>query len=272
MASTWPRSLVLAGAGKMGGALLHGWLTGGLSAAGAAIVDPYLDEDVAATWRHSGVSLSPPVTPPEVLVLAIKPQGFVANAAPLRSLAGPDTLVVSILAGTTLRALRTALPDAAAIVRAMPNLPASIGRGATGATAEPVLSSGQKAVAQTLLAAVGLVEWVGEELMDAVTALSGSGPAYVFYLTECLAEAGQAAGLPADVAARLARATVEGAAALMRAEPGRAPADLRASVTSPGGTTAAALSQLSAPDGLAALMSRAVRAARRRAQELGGPN
>ena len=203
-------------------------------------------------------------------MLAVKPQTFAAAPQAFALLARPETLVVSILAGKTIAGLRAGLPHAGGIVRAMPNLPASIGRGATGAAAEPGLSPERRALADTLLGAAGLVEWLDESLLDAVTAVSGSGPAYVFHLTECLAEAGVAAGLPPEVAARLARATVEGAAALMAAEAGRTPADLREAVTSPGGTTAAALEVLRGADGLAPLMGKAVAAARRRAGEMAG--
>ena len=186
------------------------------------------------------------------------------------ALAGPGTLVVSILAGQTLGNLRAGLPRAGGLVRAMPNLPASIGRGATALAGEPDLSPGRRATAQTLLAAVGLVEWLDESLIDAVTALSGSGPAYVFLLAECLAEAGVAAGLPTDVAQRLARATVEGAGELMARQPDLTPTELRKAVTSPGGTTAAALAVLCAEGGLRPLLTRAVSDAKRRAGELAG--
>lgn len=265
MAARWPSSLVLAGAGKMGGAMLRGWLAGGLSPEAVRILDPHLSEAARAGWRAHGITDGPPQIPPEVLVLAVKPQGLAEAAPGLAAFTGKETLVVSILAGKTLASLRAALPDAGAIVRAMPNLPAAIGRGATGAAGEARVSSAQRATATTLLEAVGVVEWLDESLIDAVTAVSGSGPAYVFHLTERLAEAGVAAGLPSDVATRLARATVEGAAALMAAEPDRAPAALREAVTSPGGTTAAALEVLA---DLGPLMRQAVLAAKRRAGEL----
>lgn len=268
MSESWPHSIVLAGAGKMGGALLRGWLGQGLAPAAVHIVDPHLDPAATMDFASLGVGLDAPDAPPEILVLAVKPQTFAAASQTFALLAGPETMVVSILAGKTLAGLRAALPTAGAIVRAMPNLPASIGRGATGVAAEPGLSPGRRATADLLLGAAGLVEWLDEDLIDAVTAVSGSGPAYVFLLAECLAEAGAAAGLPADVAARLARATVEGAAALMSAEPGRTPAVLREAVTSPGGTTAAALEVLRGRDGLGPLMGKAIAAAKRRSGEL----
>lgn len=270
MNQTWPRSLTLAGAGKMGTALLRGWVAKGLAPATIFVVDPHLEPEAAADLSKLGVSLTAPPRPSGALVLAVKPQVFAADAAAFAPLAGPDTLVVSILAGKTLADLRAALPHAGAIVRAMPNLAASIGRGATGLAAEPRLSERQRAIAQTLLEAVGVVEWLDESLLDAVTAVSGSGPAYVFYLAECLAAAGVEAGLPADVAARLARATVEGAGALLTAEPTLSPQALREAVTSKGGTTAAALEVLMGDGGLQAPVTRAVAAAKRRAGELAG--
>jgi pyrroline-5-carboxylate reductase len=186
----------------------------------------------------------------------------------LAAFIGRDTLVVSILAGKTVAGIATAMPGSRAVVRAMPNLPASIGRGATGAYASPGTSARQRAMAAALLAANGLVEWVAsEDLIDAVTAVSGSGPAYVFHLVECLAQAGVAAGLEAEVAQRLAQATIEGAGELLRTS-ALDPATLRRNVTSPGGTTAAALDVLMAEDGLGPLMRRAVEAAKRRAAEL----
>ena len=270
MAARWPRSLVLAGAGRMGGALLRGWLDGGLPPAAVVVVDPHLSDEMRAFCAERGIALAPPPAAPEALVLAVKPQTFAQDVGAFAGLAGPDTLVVSILAGKTLANLRAGLPDAGAIVRAMPNLPASVGRGATGLAAEPGLSPERHALSQRLIEASGLAEWLDESLIDAVTAVSGSGPAYVFLVAECLAEAGVAAGLPADVAQRLARATVEGAGELMARQPELSPRQLREAVTSPGGTTQAALEVLRAEDGLAPLLAKAVDAAKRRAGELAG--
>ncbi|WP_158807427.1 pyrroline-5-carboxylate reductase [Beijerinckia sp. L45] len=268
--SQWPRSLVLMGAGKMGGALLRGWLDRGFAPSRVHVVDPHLDEATAALCDANGISRAPPETPPAVLVLAVKPQTFSSDPGAFSALVGPDTLVVSILAGQTLANLRAGLTAAGAIVRAMPNLPASVGQGITALAGEGTLSDADRAIAGTLLSAVGQIEWLEESLIDAVTAVSGSGPAYVFLLAEYLAEAGTAAGLPPDVAARLARVTVEGSGALMASQPDRSPAALREAVTSPGGTTAAALDVLRAPDGLKALMAKAIAAAKRRAAELAG--
>jgi pyrroline-5-carboxylate reductase len=272
--AAFPRSLVLAGAGKMGGSMLAGWLAQGLDPASVTVIEPRPSDELQALVRRTGIALNPDaasIAAPEILVLGIKPQTL-ADAAPgLRPLVGAGTLVVSILAGSTVATLSAAL-GASAIVRAMPNLPASIGQGATGAYASPATNSAQRAGADTLLQANGIVEWVGsEDLIDAVTGLSGSGPAYVFHLVECLAQAGIAAGLEADMAARLARATVVGAGGLL-ADSALPPASLRENVTSPGGTTAAALAVLMRPGeaGLSALMGQAVAAAKRRAGELAG--
>jgi pyrroline-5-carboxylate reductase len=244
-----PASLALVGAGKM--------------------AQP--SDSIRDLSARRGIALNPArARPVEALVLAIKPQSLDEAAPALGSWIGPSTLLVSILAGKTIADLRQRLPQARAVVRAMPNLPASVGHGATGAAASPETSEAQRAVAHALLSSVGIVEWLDcEALIDAVTALSGSGPAYVFHLVECLAQAGVAAGLPADLSMRLARATVSGAGELLRRSDA-APAALRESVTSRGGTTAAALEVLMGEDRLARLMQEAVAAAKRRAGELSG--
>lgn len=266
-----PASLTLVGAGKMGGAMLAGWLAGGLDPARTTVLDPQASPEMQALCAARGLALNPAAPPvADALVLAMKPQGLEGAASALAPLIGPGTLVVSILAGKTIANLRDRLPGARAIVRAMPNLPASIGRGATGAVASPEVDDRQRAQAHALLASVGLVEWLDDEgLIDALTAVSGSGPAYVFLLAEVMAEAGVAAGLPADMATRIARETVSGAAALLAANP-RDAALLRRDVTSPGGTTAEALAVLMRDGGLPDLMREAVDAARRRAGALAG--
>lgn len=272
--SDLPESLILIGAGKMGGALLDGWLRLGVPARGITVMDPMAGTGLEAAASLHGFRLNPPagtIGSPEILVLAIKPQSLDAAAPSMASMVGAGTLIVSIMAGKTIADIAARLPAAGAIVRAMPNTPAAVGRGITGVVAGPGVTAIQRRQAQALLAAVGGVEWVGDESqIDAVTAVSGSGPAYVFYLVECLAEAGVAAGLPPDVALRLARATVEGAGELMFREPQTGADQLRRNVTSPGGTTAAALDVLMAADGLALLMRQAVAAAKRRAGELSG--
>lgn len=272
--SALPASLALVGAGKMGGAMLEGWLARGLPPTGTAVYDPQPSEALIRLSAERGFSLNPPEgarAQPRALVLAIKPQMLAAAAAGLRPLVGPDTLVISVLAGKTVANLRAALPEARAVVRAMPNLPASIGRGATGAFAEAAVDDAARACADALLRASGVVEWVADEgLIDAVTGLSGSGPAYVFHMVEAMAQAGVAAGLPADLALRLARATVSGAGALL-AESDLPADELRRNVTSPGGTTAAGLAVLMRDeDGLSALMRDTVAAAAKRAGELSG--
>ncbi|WP_210485087.1 pyrroline-5-carboxylate reductase [Microvirga antarctica] len=267
-----PSSLILVGAGKMGGAMLSGWLASGMKASGVSIFDPHPSDDMRRLCSEHGIPINPaaPGTA-DVVVLATKPQYLDAAAPQVNGLLGPGSMLISILAGKTIGDLRARLPAATAIIRAMPNLPASIGRGATGAAASPQVTEAQRLSADALLRCVGVVEWVADEtLIDAVTAVSGSGPAYVFHLVECLAEAGVAAGLPADLAARLARATVTGAGELLF-QSDLDPAVLRQNVTSPGGTTAAALAVLTAdPGSLRALMGEAVAAAKRRAGELSG--
>lgn len=269
--ASFPASLVLVGAGKMGGSLLQGWLDLGLEARRISVVEPEPGPELRALCAERGIALAWPQSPPEALVIAIKPQMLDEAAPQMTPLAGEATLVISILAGKTIANVLTRLPQARAVVRAMPNLPAAIGRGMTGAVGNAAVTAAQRRCADALLSAVGQVEWLdNESLIDAVTAVSGSGPAYVFYLVECLAEAGRKAGLPADMAQRLARATVEGAGALLEQKPESSAAALRESVTSRGGTTAAALEVLRSAGGLEELIEKAVLAARKRAEELSG--
>lgn len=272
-ASALPQTLVLAGAGKMGGAMLQGWLALGMKPEGVTAIDPHASQDMQDYCARQGVALvtSPQgLARPQALVLAIKPQTLAEAGASFAPLADGDTLTVSIMAGKTIANIAAAT-GANAIVRTMPNTPAAVGRGVTGAAASPAVTQMQKSMATALLDAVGRTVWLDDEaLLDAVTAVSGSGPAYIFYLTECLAKAGEAAGLPADLAMQLARATVEGSGELMFREPQTPASQLRVNVTSPGGTTAAALEVLMAQDGLAPLMQRAIAAAKRRAGELSG--
>jgi len=262
--------LALVGAGKMGSALLKGWLDRGLNPRAVIAIDPAPPPESRTFLASAGVTAT--AAPPSgrtarVIVIAVKPQIMVEVLPGLRPLLGRNTLTVSIAAGTPLAKLARGLGDAA-IVRAMPNTPAQIGRGITGAVANAKVDAARKALAAELLSAVGDVVWVAEEgLIDAVTAVSGSGPAYVFLLAECLAEAAVAAGLPRDVAQRLARETVTGSAELLH-QSELPPAQLRENVTSPKGTTAAALEVLMGPAGLSDLMKRAVAAAKRRSQEL----
>lgn len=261
---------MLIGAGKMGGALLEGWVTLGVDPARIAVIEP-LPAAPVTKLAARGLRINPDATSlrPDAIVIAVKPQIAPQIMPDVAALMAPSTVAVSIMAGRTIAFLAGALPDGAAIVRAMPNTPAAIGRGITVAVPHSV-NPPQRRLADALLAAAGAVEWIDDEaLMDAVTAVSGSGPAYVFLLAECLARAGQKAGLPADLAARLARATVAGSGELLYRSSVEA-AVLRQNVTSPGGTTAAALDVLMAPDGLDPLMERAIAAATKRSRELAG--
>jgi len=268
----FPGTLVLVGAGKMGGALLEGWLQLGLAPAKLAVIEPLPSSEVAGLAAR-GTKLNPALQSlpkPAAVVIAVKPQNAAEIMPLLAPIAGGSTVILSIMAGKTLGFLAQSLPPGGAIVRSMPNTPAAIGRGITVAVANAQTTPAQHALADRLLAATGLVEWVDDEsLLDAVTAVSGSGPAYVFLLAESLAKAGAAAGLPADLAARLARETVAGSGELLRRSALDA-AVLRQNVTSPGGTTAAALDVLMAEQGLEPLLRKAVAAATRRSRELAG--
>ena len=259
-------TIVLAGAGKMGGAMLTGWLAGGLDGKRVVVVEPSPSDEIKALAAR-GVRINPAdKTTAETLVMAVKPQTFREAGPVLKPFVGPSTLVVSIMAGTKISALEEVCGGM--VVRAMPNTPAAIGRGITVAVPAKGVSAAQRATADALLRATGSVEWVEDErLMDAVTAVSGSGPAYVFLLTEELARAGVEAGLPAELATKLARETVAGSGELLHRSDQPA-ATLRQNVTSPGGTTQAALEVLMAGDGLKPLMIRAVAAATRRSIEL----
>jgi pyrroline-5-carboxylate reductase len=267
----FPGRLVLLGAGKMGSAMLEGWLARGLDPHKLTVLEPQPTKSVKALARR-GVTLNPKGKPlkASAVVIAVKPQSAPEAVRSLKPYVGTSTLALSIMAGRTLGFLQQALPPQTAIVRAMPNTPAAIGRGITVACPNRRVSARQRKLASDLLAAMGAVEWVSDEgLMDAVTAVSGSGPAYVFLLAEALAQAGAAAGLPADLAQKLARETVAGSGELLHRSPLDAAA-LRENVTSPGGTTAAALGVLMSQSGLALLMRTAVAAATARSRELAG--
>jgi pyrroline-5-carboxylate reductase len=261
-------AIVLAGAGKMGSAMLSGWLAQGLAAKNIVVIEPQPSDDIRAL-AAGGVRLNPPakhIGEVAALVIALKPQAFREAGPGLRPYAAPSTLVVSIMAGMTVASIATVCGGR--VVRAMPNTPAAIGRGITVAVAAKDVVDAQREAADALLRATGSVEWVDDEgLMDAVTAVSGSGPAYIFLLAEELARAGVAAGLPEVLATKLARETVSGSGELLHRSELSA-ATLRQNVTSPGGTTAAALEVLMGADGLQSLMTRAVAAATRRSREL----
>jgi pyrroline-5-carboxylate reductase len=264
--------ILLVGFGNMGRALAEGWLQRGHSGAAIDVVDAVPAARAAAA--ELGLAAHEPGVFPgrghDVVLLAVKPQHIDEAARAFVSLARAGVPFLSIAAGRTIESLRGILGPAAAIVRAMPNTPAAIGQGMTVLCASAQVDGTQRALCEALLAAVGEVAWVEDEtLMDAVTAVSGSGPAYVFLLIECLIEAGVEAGLDRPFAAKLATQTVAGAGAYA-ARADAAPAELRRRVTSPNGTTEAALDVLMADDALAGLVRRAVAAAARRSRELSG--
>lgn len=260
-------SILLVGCGKMGGAMLSGWLDRSLRAEDVVVVEPGGAElPVKVVAAADSV---PEGFRPDVVVLAVKPQVMDDVLPAYARFAEDGAVFLSIAAGRTLASFERLLGEGAAIVRAMPNTPAAVGRGITVCCPNGAVGPAMRDQCTMLLEAVGQVAWVEDEgQMDAVTAVSGSGPAYVFLLAETLARAGEAAGLPASLAAQLARATVCGAGELMYRCGDDEPAQLRQNVTSPNGTTAAALDVLMADDGLAALMERAVAAAARRSKEL----
>lgn len=264
------RPLVLVGAGKMGGALLKGWLDGGLEPRAVVVVDPAPPADSLSFL--SGVGIKPVAAAlagvtAKVVVVAVKPQ-IIGEVLPgLRPLVGADTVALSIAAGATLKNLKAGLGDAA-IVRSIPNTPSQVGRGITVAIANDKVDKAARALITRLLEAVGAVVWVDKETMiDSATAVSGSGPAYVFHMVEALAAAAISVGFDRESAERLARSTVEGAGELLH-QSSLPASELRQNVTSPKGTTAAALKVLMGRGGLTPLMKKAVAAARKRSREL----
>lgn len=264
--------LTFVGAGKMGGAMLAGALKAGWSAAEITVIEPHVSPALAELAREHGFALNPAkAVAAQILLLGIKPQMLDAAAPDIAPHLDSNSVVVSILAGKSIANITARLPLAKKLVRAMPNTPAAIGRGITGAYPTPSLTADERETVEKLLRAMGQVVWVErEDLIDAVTAVSGSGPAYVFHLVEALASAGVEAGLPAELALKLARATVEGSGELLHREASTAASTLRENVTSPGGTTAAALDVLMGEAGLTPLMTRAVGAALNRARALAG--
>ncbi len=277
MTENMTRPLLLIGCGKMGGAMLSGWCDSGITAAGVTVVEPAGAPEFAG---RDGITICagaediPDDLNPEVIVFAVKPQQMDAAAPQYARFAGDSagdsTVFLSIAAGTTIGYFEDKFGAGAAIVRTMPNTPAAIGQGITVLCPNARATEAQAALCQDLMRAVGEAVMVDDEaLIDAVTALSGGGPAYVFLLIECLSEAGVAAGLPRDLAARLALATVAGSGQLALASDDP-PAQLRENVTSPGGTTLEALKILMADDGLQPLLTRAIAAATERSRELAG--
>lgn len=266
-------AVLLIGAGRMGGALIKGWLAA-KSFSSIHVVEPQASEAIRALADSGAITLHRAVEanrlpPLEAVVLATKPQILKGQTELLAALSKTGAIVLSIAAGITTNFLRAGLASGSRLVRAMPNTPGAIGQGITVLYGDAALAPSDRALAERLTSALGETLWLQDEaLMDAVTAVSGSGPAYVFLMAEALAEAGRAQGLDAATAERLARATISGAGALLSADP-RAASELRKEVTSPGGTTEAALRVLMAQEGLADLMRRAITAATERGKELG---
>lgn len=262
--------LALLGCGKMGGAILEGWLSAGLHPGNVSVIDPYPSarlEALAGAGLHLNADLR---ANPAVCVIAVKPQMISEALARVEDISGPDTLFLSVAAGTTLSCFESTLGPARPIVRAMPNTPAAVGKGITALIGNKQTTEAHLALAETLLSAVGqTVRLNSEAQMDAVTGISGSGPAYVFHMIECLTKAGIAEGLPEALALQLAKATVAGAGMLAE-NSDETPEQLRINVTSPNGTTAAGLEVLmDAAGGLSPLIKKTVSAATARSRALG---
>lgn len=267
--------IVLLGCGNMGRALASGWLAAGLDANALYIADPSQPTGVLKGVPEDryveSLAAIPEGVEAKAVILAVKPQVMNAILPEVARLAKADTLIISVAAGVTFEQMKRGVAAEAVYIRAMPNTPAAVGEGVTGFTASGTISAGDKAVAQGLLSATGRAIWVAEEaLIDAVTAVSGSGPAYVFYMVEAMAAAGERLGLDSENAMALARQTIIGAGELLKTDKAVSAGELRRRVTSPGGTTAAALDVLMAQGGLGDLMRNAVGAANRRAKELAG--
>lgn len=267
---TKSEQILLVGCGKMGGALMDGWIAQGTPPAAISVVDPMQPDVPAGVSCGTAITDIPDGFVPTVVVLAVKPQVMDDVLAPYVALVRPETVFLSIAAGRTIASFEAVLGGDARIVRAMPNTPAAVGRGITVLAANAHVTGAQRNACEALMTAVGKVAWADDEaLIDAVTGVSGSGPAYVFHLVEAMASAGVAAGLAPDLAMELARETVAGSGELLAQSPDPA-ATLRENVTSPGGTTAAALDILMSDDGLTALMTRAILRATERSRELAG--
>ncbi len=271
MTLTLNGTLVLVGAGKMGGAMLEGWLKAGADPKKIVALDPGPPPEVLALFANHGIRHNPPVdsiTDAEIILVAVKPQVMDEVLLPLQGLAKSKPAILSIVAGKTIAKLAAHFGETASIIRTMPNTPAAVGRGITAMVGNAHVTPQQMALAEKLLTTIGEVVRVEtEEQIDWVTGVSGSGPAYVFLMTEYLAAAGESLGLSRKLAEQLARATVAGSGELMR-QSGIDAATLRQNVTSPKGTTYEALQVLMADDGLKPLMQKAVAAAARRSKEL----
>jgi pyrroline-5-carboxylate reductase len=266
-------TLVLVGAGKMGGAMLEGWLKAGADPKRIVALDPNPPAEVKALLEKNGIRHNPAtdsVTDAEVILVAVKPQVMDEVLTPLRGLAKSNPLILSVAAGKTIAKLAAHFGETASIIRTIPNTPAAIGRGITAMFCNEHVSAKQTELATQLLSSIGEVVRVEhEEQIDWATGVSGSGPAYVFWFTECMTAAGEKLGFSREVAEKLARATVAGSGELMH-QSGIDAATLRQNVTSPKGTTYEALQVLMADDGMKPLVEKAVAAAARRAKELAG--
>ncbi len=263
-------SVVLIGAGNMGGAMLRAWIAGGMSSQDITVIDPSPAEAMEPFLTENNIrhtTSAHDVNAPDVLMLAVKPQMMETVLPAMQRLSGAHTVAVSVAAGTKIDSISELL-DAKAVIRAMPNTPSLVLRGMTVACPNDETSDTQRANVGELLSGIGKLEWVDDEaLIDAVTAVSGSGPAYVFHLAECMAAAGEKVGLSKELAQTLAIQTIAGAGELL-SQSSDEPATLRQNVTSPGGTTAAALDVLMAQDGMPALLEKAIEAAKQRSEEL----
>ncbi|GJM02338.1 MAG: pyrroline-5-carboxylate reductase [Rhodomicrobium sp.] len=270
--------LLVIGAGKMGGAILTAWLEADDDAVSVAPEKVYVEDpgpppemvDLLSKFDITASAKADLPETPKLVMVGVKPQVMPAVLEGLAPRLGPDSLVLSIAAGKQIKDIEKDLPPGTAIVRAMPNTPVLVQAGMTVLIANKAVTAQQKEMLTALFSATGHAAWVEDEsLMDAVTAVSGSGPAYVFYLAECLAKAGEAEGLPAELALTLAKNTIYGAGALMTGSEAL-PGDLRVNVTSKGGTTAAALDVLMADDGIAPIVQKAITAAATRSKDLSG--
>ena len=268
--------ILLMGCGKMGSAMLAGWLEQGLDTGAIYIVDPFLEpirnmfSKLKDNHLHESVKSLPAKISPSFIIMAVKPQMMDEALKALSIYDISKAVILSVAAGKTIHYFEDQLNIKQPIIRAMPNTPAAIGKGITVCTANKLVSDDQKNICTTLLETVSVVEWIDDEsLMDAVTALSGSGPAYVFYMVEAMAAAGESIGLSEELSKKLARHTVSGAGALLEASDEEV-SQLRINVTSPGGTTAAALDVLMSDEGIAKIMRRAMQDAKARSKELAG--
>ncbi|UTW60120.1 pyrroline-5-carboxylate reductase [Kordiimonas sp. SCSIO 12603] len=267
--------LILVGCGHMGHAMALGWLSAGVSPEAIFVIDPALDSaclpGVATKRCVTSFEELPKGTLAKAVVLAVKPQVIDRVLPQVAGVVDKNSLVISVAAGVTLDQMQRGIEHECVLIRSMPNTPAAVGAGITGLTAREGIAAADKTLARELLSATGATVWIdSEDQMNAVTAVSGSGPAYVFYMVECMAAAGVRQGLPEDVAMALARQTIIGAGRLLAADSDIEAAELRRRVTSPGGTTAAALNVLMQEEGLPDLMLKAIEAANKRGAELAG--